>query len=275
MIHNKNRTLEAIAGAERSGKTYSVERRANHYARLRGPVLVYNCGRVTDFADYEYIEVLFPEDVAWEKYPGKNQSYQRTRHTRRAGITHFKYLGKVYKFKDFNALFTRIGEPSLKLKMYRISDPGLEELFFDACLKYLSGCLIIMDDARFLTKSGVKAKLGSLLNKKNHGGQHSNWFRKEVHLIGIDIIMIYHSLGKISGEVFDYINCVTMFKTNQKPGKNIDNEDAIPIINKAYEYLMGVPRTVAEFTSIRVHLKGPKAISAEIIPPTIVNKIKQ
>jgi len=273
MIHNKNRTLDLVVGAERSGKTYSVERRADHYAKYRGPVLVYNAGRATDFKDYDYIEILYPEDVAWAKFPGRKESFNRTKHIRRAGVTHFKWRGKTYHLKHFNQMFTRIGQPSLKVKMYRISDAPIEEQFFAACLNYLSGTLIIMDDARPITKSGVKGPLGSLLNKKNHGGQHAAWYRPEVNLLGIDLIMIYHGLGRVSPELFDYANHITMFKTNQAPGKNIDNPDVIPEIKRAYDYLRQVGKSVPNYTSVRVYIKGPKANTGEIIPPTIVNKI--
>jgi hypothetical protein len=272
MIHNENRTLGVVVGAERSGKTYSVEKMANHYAKYRGPVIAYNAGRITDFIDYEFIEIVYPIDMAWRLYPGKRQSFERTKHTKREGVTHFKFRQNVYHLKHFNRMFTR-REGALKLKMYRVADAPIEMQFFKSCSLYLSGCLLIMDDARPITKPGVRGPLAMLLNKKNHGGQLSEWFRKSPKLLGIDVIMIYHSLPRVSPEIFDYADHITLFQTTQKPGKSIENDDVAEELEKCYKYLKGVGDIVPKYTSTRTYIKGPNANTSVIIPPSIVNRL--
>jgi len=266
MINNTNRTLGAIAGAERSGKTYQTEQRANHYAKHRGPVIVYNAGRETDFSDYEYIEILEPDDVC-DLFP--MEKYARRRFLRKGLITHFKYRGRVFHFRQFNLIFADRGNGAGRVKMFRLTEPKHEERFFEAVLLYISGALLVIDDARPITSRGVKPRLTALLLKKNHAGRKSIWKRNEHHLLGVDILMIYHNLAKISSEIYDYITEIIIFKSNQRPKDNIDNDDLIPIIKDAWEYLQDAPK----YTSIKVHVKGPKANTAEIINPQITRQL--
>lgn len=270
MIGNIKRVLRLIAGGERAGKSHLTEWLAKHYAKHRGPYLVYNFG-TDDFEHCEFFEILHPIDVAENYFPGKENRDRYKRFMRKGQVTHFRFRGRVYHLKDFNKIMADRGEGAAQLKMFAIPNGRLREKFFESVLLYMSGCLLILDDARPLTKRGVPEMLATLLLRKNHGGIASSWRREEPNMKGVDVIMIYHNLSRISNEVFDYCNEIQIFRSPQLPGDNIENSEVKDLVSQGWHYL----NTAPDYTSLMVYVKGPKRMTAEIVPANITKHLQK
>ena len=269
MINELFRTLNFTVGGERFGKTYFSEKFAAYYAKHRGPVIVYNAGEQGDFSDYLEAEIVDPEQIAYDRFPSRKQSQERRMFQRQNGITHFRINGKVFHFRDFNRMFVNQGKGAGKIKFYRIGDASYEDQFFNAIFSFVSGALLIVDDARPITRHGLKSNLIELLSRKNHAGKLARWKRPGRNFEGVDIIMIYHNLSKISSEAFDYANELLMFRCNQGNGKSIDNEVIANEAEKAAKYLS----KAEPYTAIKIYVKGKKAGQSVLIPPTFINNL--
>lgn len=235
-----------IAGAERSGKTYYTENLATKYVSSgQGGVIAYNPGKPEDFSDYTTIEFLTAHETATME---KMDRGARKNYLAYPELKYFRVLdvpnaaGKVFKVSRFVEIFK-----NRKVKVYKM--PRQQERFFwQFIFDHVSDFLLIIDDAKPITRQGVDDKLFQIISRKNHCGIKRQDARKGK---GVDVIFIYHNLDTFSEQIFDYTSRMILFKFTRMPSDKIDNPEAFELIKSAYKQLQTEPK----YTSFHVFIK--------------------
>jgi len=251
---SRTRQQIIIAGAERSGKTFYTERFASKYVEAgQGGVIAYNPGKPEDFADYTTIEFLSAHETATAE---KMDRVQRKNYLMYAEIKYFRVLdvsqaaGKVFKVSRFAEMFK-----SRKVKVYKM--PKQQERFFwQFIFDHVSDFLLIIDDAKPITRQGVDDKLFQIISRKNHCGIKRIDARKGK---GVDVVFIYHNLDTFSEQIFDYTSRLILFKFTRMPQNKIDNPDAFELMTEAYKRLQSEPKYTA-FQIVIKDVEQPKII---------------
>ena len=187
-----------IIGSQQHGKTFWSEKYAEHYARTKGNVLVYNYGRNTDYSEHSEFKVLSVAEhkkVVGEAY-NENEVFL------------FSYNGRIRHFRDFNKLFVK-----KRLRLKRIKDRKLERLFFDAIFLYVHSTLVIKDDVRPIFKYGMQEQAINLYSRRDHTGE----FSSVKNGIGVDVILQFHSADSIPEEAYIYFTHLLLFRCVDLP----------------------------------------------------------
>lgn len=258
------RFMFAIAGAERSGKTFFSEHFARAYQRSKGPVIVYNPGREDDFKEYQYLEfVPTYKSVEIMGLDPKTDKRKIRRILRSTHFTHFKIGGKVYQCKDLNAVLHKVKA----VKVTRLSHPLEEGRFFKTVHDFVSGALLIGDDFRPVARNIGDYRLSPMLelfSRKNHCGKKAGWRPTNKDRMGVDVICIFHHPDKVNTEIYDFVSHIFLFKvTRQIKGRTVDNDDALEALTKAYSALQSAPR----YSYARIDLKGENPAGFKVISP--------
>lgn len=253
------RFFTMIAGGERSGKSYLSEQFAARYENDTGPVLVYNAGREGDnFTGYREVTFLTLEQSAeLMKLPAKKAAkIKKLPH-----YLHFSYDRKVYPVKQLN----RFLHLARKVKTPRALHILEEGRFFKTIFRYVTGCLLIIDDSRPVVRNISDYRMTpivELFSQKNHAGKFAGM---KTARQGIDIISIFHHPDKCNSEVYDYVTHVVIFPTTRKiKGATIDNDDATEAMRAANEQLKTMPR----YSFAKIALKGENAFIPIFHQPT-------
>lgn len=227
-MQKRHSQLTAIIGAPRSGKTHFSMRLAQAYP---GNVLAYNVGRPGDFEGYELLEAVSVREYA--NHALKNKA-QKAEFFQAPKVENVRHNGKVYGLEDLPALLASVGG---KGKMYRVPNTRDEALFFESFYRKVAGCLFVFDDCRPMFRYGVRSEFQTLFSRMNHHGAQG-----VSGGVGNDGALIFHQIGAVNVELWDYITNVVIFKTNQPPNpRHIDNDALFELIMEAYEMVKDAP----------------------------------
>lgn len=248
-INKEYRVQNILAGREASGKTFYAERLGNVYAAKGGGVLVYNRGMPKDFADYE--EIVFPTFSDVERTLPKKAARQ---YRRWPFIPWFEYQGHkipMHRFFEFSR--------GRKLYSIRIPDRRSESAFFRAMHFYAADMLFIFDDTRPIFRYGLDENHVQFFNAKRHSGK-----KLEVPNRGVDVMMMFHGLDKVSPELYDYTSNITLFAVNRMPEQNhIDNADLYELVRQAKADLDKAPK----YHFAQIDLRGKNPYTYKIFKP--------
>lgn len=240
----------AIAGAERSGKSFFVW----NWAKKRGrPYIVYNCGD-DGFDDATEIEFLTAAQAAEEK--GLTGKALRNYLWSAKDCDFFRVDGKMYPIAQLN----QVAHKYKALRQFGTIGGKGDSAFFDAMYLYGAGLLLILDDARPLFRNGLNSSHIKLFSRKSHTGAKATW---KPTRRGVEIVTIFHNIDRINSELFDYMTHCALFYSTQPPRDNIDNPDAFRAIAQAYDELKTAPKYSARI----VPLKGENAFQIIKIHP--------
>ena len=230
---NRVREQFVIAGAERSGKTFYTEWFARKYVESKqGGVIAYNPGKPEDFADYYEIEFLTISETANVENMDRSTF---TQYKKNPILKYFRIAGKKQYFSVSKFAEAFAGK---KVKVYKLPRQ-MERYFWQFVFDWVSDFLLIIDDAKPITRQGVDDRLFQIMSRKNHCGIRREGLRKGK---GIDVIFIYHNLDTFSEQIFDYTSRMILFKFMRLPGDKIDNPDAYACMLEAYEKLKALPK---------------------------------
>lgn len=248
-INPEFRVQNVLAGREASGKTYYAEKLGNIYAQKGGGVLVYNRGMPSDFSEYE--EVIFPTFSEVERALPKKKARQ---YRRFPFIPWFEYQNKRIPMHRFFA-FSR----GRKLYSLRIPDRKSESAWFRAMHFYAADTLFIFDDTRPVFRYGLDENHVQFFNAKRHSGK-----KLEVPNRGVDVLMLFHGLDKVSPELYDYTSHITLFAVNRMPEPgHIDNSDLYELVSLAKSELDKKPK----YHFAQIDLRGKSAYTYKIFKP--------
>ncbi len=248
-INKEFRVQNILAGREASGKTYYAEKLGNIYAQKGGGVLVYNRGMPSDFAEYE--EVIFPTFSEVERALPKKKAREFRRFP---FVPWFEYQNKCIPMHRFFA-FSR----GRKLYSLRIPDRKSESAWFRAMHFYAADTLFIFDDTRPVFRYGLDENHVQFFNAKRHSGK-----KLEVPNRGVDVLMLFHGLDKVSPELYDYTSHITLFAVNRMPEPgHIDNSDLYELVSLAKSELDKKPK----YHFAQIDLRGKSAYTYKIFKP--------
>ena len=229
-----NRKLILIIGAQRSGKSYFSNELIKKYLANGNTAIVYNLGKQTDFSAAKEVFLLTEKQ-------------------------HAVKLGKVYK-ENPEFIFYEHNEEDKKfsnfcadlsgkaIKCARL-DYKSEVMFLDAFFKYVSNCLLVIDDAKAIFRYGIKAEFLTLFSRLNHTGRNNpvkNW-----QSAGSDVVIIFHSLDHINKDLFDFCTHIINFKYAMQPDfDKIENDQLKQHLKKSFNALNKAPQYSYTITDV-------------------------
>lgn len=248
-INKDFRVQNILVGREASGKTFWAERLGNIYAQKGGGVLVYNRGMPSDFSDYE--EITFPTFSEVERSLPTKKARQFKRFP---FVPWFEYRGQRVPMHLFHK-FSR----GRKLYSLRIPDRRSESAFFRAMHFYAANTLFIFDDTRPVFRYGLDENHVQFFNAKRHSGKKLTEAAR-----GVDVLMLFHGLDKVSPELYDYTSHITMFAVNRMPEPNhIDNSDLYDLVRKAKAEIDKAPK----YHYAQINLRGKDPYTYKVFKP--------
>lgn len=218
-----------VAGQEQSGKTYFCEQLARKYAASGRTAVLYNAGKDDDFSGAEICEPLSLEDMV--RQVGKRNKAQID------ALNHLPAFrddrtGKTYPFSVFRKFYA-----GKMVKIYRHQN---ERYLFKSFFLHVYDTMLILDDFRGTTRTGLGHELIELVSRKNHAGTKNP--ERGTAAQGIDTFFVYHNLDTPPAELFDYVNRIVLFRINRIPGDRTKNPEMWERIGEAYEWLKGQER---------------------------------
>lgn len=237
-----------VVGAPRQGKTYWSEKMANIFAKSGGTSIAYNVGMYRDFSDFKNTKLITPKEVF---------EMQRIRTGKKPDFVDNEII--IYQDVDtekyFNCSdFSRINQGG-KIKIERLASLKEERLFYNFIYKNIYNSLLILDDARAMTRNGMPREMCELFSRANHCG------KKYTDNPGCNIISIYHDFGTVPGEMFFYCTHLVQFKTTMQPTRNNIDPLVYEKIQENYQKLKELPmysRIETEVFSMKSHIFSPK-----------------
>lgn len=204
----EHRTQEAKAGRPRAGKTFAAEAQAKAYIGTgQGPVFIYNKGKSTDFKD-----ALMIRPLTWgehRKYVFTDKDSWREFNYEKELLYFWGHDGCVYHFKDFVRLYW-----CKMVAMKRVK--SMDKYVFGAIHKYLTSTMVVCDDIAGIVRYGTSDQLSTLLSSCNHSGDFAN-VPENMRGKGVDIVLLFHGIDRISPEIWKYITHVTLYPTIEPP----------------------------------------------------------
>lgn len=176
-----DKKLIVMIGAQRSGKSYLSNALLEQYIKRGGCGIVANLGKPSDFAAAQ--EVL-AHGAGFETLQGKKHTWRN-----------FVRKGRAVKFSAL--------------------DKADSERFLGLFADYCAQTLLILDDARFMFRSGLTKAQIALFGRLNHVGlRRADRLRAK----GSDCIVILHSLED-SGldDLMSYATDLCVFRTETEP----------------------------------------------------------
>jgi len=229
-----NRKLILIIGAQRSGKSYFSNELIKKYLANGNSAIVYNLGKQTDFNAAKEVFLLTEKQHIVKL--GKN-------YKENPEFLFYEYNGKDLMFKNFCNDFS-----GKAIKTSRL-DYKSEVMFLDALYKYVSNCLLVIDDAKAIFRYGIKAEFLTLFSRLNHTGRHNpiiNW-----QSAGSDVVVIFHSLDHINKDLFDFCTHIINFKYAIQPDfDKIENTQLKEQLKKSFNALNKAPQYSYTITDV-------------------------
>lgn len=232
-----DRRLYIIIGAQRSGKSFFSNNLIEKYKAAGNSALAYNLGRPTDFKAAKEIFLMSEKQhaiilgKAWKQNP-TFEIYEDEK-------------GETFNFRNFSPDWS-----GRSAKAAPIGDRQQERLFIESFYKYVSNCLLIIDDARAIFRYGITAEFLTLFSRLNHAGRHNpvkNW-----QASGVDVIVIFHSLDHVNKEFFDYATHVINFKYAMEPDfDRVENKQIREQLFKSFKALEKAPQYSYTITDIK------------------------
>lgn len=228
MSSKRHKFCNLLVGAERSGKTFLASKVANKYTRSGKWAFVYNTGMPSDYAGFYDVELA-----------DSNETYYYILSVfGRDAAKLYRNSGSPIKFLKFGNDYQSLESvPLMRGKGFKAdrlfgSD---SDAFFKSVSSYFYDGLLIIDDAKPVV-SGMGRNLSTVLSRKNHCGKNAKGVNREN--IGIDVLIIYHNLDRVSPEVFDYCTHLTLFPTLHRPRLDrLENPEVEEIIMDTWERL--------------------------------------
>lgn len=257
----QHRIQEARAGRPRSGKSFGAEANAKAYAGMgRGPVFIYNKGRKTDFETAlmikpltwgEHRKYIFTEKDDWREFKYDQEL-----------LFFWGHDGNIYHFKDFVRLYW-----GKLVGMKRVK--SMDKFVFGAVHKYMTSTMVIIDDIAGIVRYGTSDQLSTLLSSCNHSGDYAN-VPDQLRSQGVDIVMMFHGIDRVSPEIWKYVTHVTLYPTISPPKRGFtDNELLEREILQGWKQVCDLPRHTAISYFVDAH-----PIQKSIIEPSAVLALK-
>lgn len=247
----RHRRKIIYVGAERSGKTYLMEKRANAENKTGKTCFVYNVGSPKDFPGYTEIEFPTFNEMLSRKHKEERKTFRIN-----PTLEYFRINGDEYDIRRFNAV-----TKGMKLKSYKLRKTQ-EKMLFEALADYASGINFMIDDARSVLKNALREDHIYLFSRKNHTGTKSS--SPKMRGAGMDISAVFHSLDYVTEEMYIYATHLHLFRVIGEPDlRKIKDRGLIEAVKYAHEQLKKLPR----YHSFLIDLKNPEGVKVQHCKP--------